>query len=558
MQKTKTTLPDERRGGPTASSHRCGFAPPFLSTARFARHVPCWKAPVSRGAGRHQTAPAPRHPRSLPRWVLAAILLAVVVCAATATGIEQEEAGTRHVLVLIPEPGAETTVHQRIHFEPATADNRTMTIGVPLDSRNHEVTNSDQRRLAWSETAPGVLHVQTPQDTAYIDVSSRGILAPGNGQPLRFGQTDPADPLWLVVAAAPSLDASAFGLNEIAHDELQGSGAVPDSWPLPDSWGYAWNEGRDKELPPSIEPASGQLRSPLSAYALAAGVVVLLGALTLWLVARIHKGVGDPTRSRKQPIMRHLEELRKRLGVAVVVLFVATAFFFSFAFRWTTLAQVRLPVPWPTIHNNAASQVFTWLASRIVPAGVDVVVVAPFEAVITLLLLSFALGVLVTFPILFFETYAFLAPALYPPERRLVFAVSPAVVALFAAGAIFGLLVMAPLIVKVLYGFAVAAGAIAFLTMPQLVSIAALLALLFAVAFQMPLVMMLTARMGLVRAAVYRRQWRWAVIIIIVFSAMVTDPTVITQIIVAAVLLALYGIGLVLAWIADRKRIEPE
>ncbi len=485
------------------------------------------------------------------------MLLAFSMLAAPTMAEEPSPEGARTVLVFIGEHPGETTVLQRVGIQNATDPaNTTFAISVPQNADRHEATNPDGRALQWVEPSPGILHVRPGSDTDFIDVASRGVAATSS-QPLRFGATDQGDPLSLVVATPPDHRERPEGLRPVAHGALQADDVLPADWPLPATWTYHWNEGATERLPATLEMTQTGRHAPFAPLALVVGLGVVIGVFTLWLVARIHRGIDDPTRRKKQPIMGHLDELRRRLIIVAGVLLVATVFFFSFGFRWIERYGIQWAVPWPTIHGNAASQTFDWLARRIVPPGVEVVVVAPFDAVFTLIVLSLALAFLVTFPVLFYHAYAFLAPALHPPERRLVLVSSPAIVVLFAAGAAFGLLLMAPLIVTVLYGFATAAGAIAFLTMPQLVSIAALLALVFSIAFQLPLVMMLTARMGLVRAATYREKWRWAVIVIVIVAALVTDPTVITQIIVAIVLSALYAIGLVLAWIADRRRIEP-
>lgn len=484
--------------------------------------------------------------------LIAGSLLAVPVLAEDVT-----PTGSRTVLVFIGEQVGETTVLQRIALDETAGANTTFAIGVPLNADRHDVTAPDGRNLQWVESRPGILQVRPAAPLEYLEVASRGVPAT-TSQPLRFGAQDPGDPLWLVVATPHGHHERPAEMQPIEHSRLLDTDAVPDDWPLPAGWDYHWNEGEEGRLPAILEMTREGMHAPFAPLALVAGLGVVIAVLTLWLIVRIHRGVTDPTRKRKQPIMGHLDELRKRLIIIAGVLVSATVFFFSFGFRWIERFGVQWPVPWPTLHGNAASQLFDWLARRIVPPGVEVVVVAPFDAVFTLIVLSLALALLVTFPVLFYQAYAFLAPALHPPERRLVLVSSPAIVVLFAAGAAFGLLLMAPLIVMVLYGFATAAGAIAFLTMPQLVNIAALLALIFSIAFQLPLVMMLTARMGLVRAATYRAKWRWAIVIIVIVSALVTDPTVITQIIVAAVLFVLYTVGLVLAWVADRKRIEPE
>jgi sec-independent protein translocase protein TatC len=512
---------------------------------------------VPRCFGTRDRAASQCKPTPLATGTYVGALLVLLLILSSPAALPQQDApdGPRHVLVLIGQEPGHTTVHQRVHLEGET-DATTRTIAVPIGAGTHQVSDQDRRPLDWSQSAPGILHVQIPPQTTALDIVSRDLHGPAQNQPLRFGASDAAAPLWLVIGVHPELKIEAFDQSRTNIQQLQEAQAVPPQWPLPPDWHYAWNQGQDTHLPESIEATHAELRPTVAPWALAAGLAALLALMTLWLVVRIHRGTGDPTRTKKQPIMKHLEELRKRLTIVLIVLFIGTLFFFSFGFRWTTIAGATLPLPWPTIHNNAASQVFAWLAGQIVPAGVQIVVVAPFEAVITLILLSTALGVLVAFPILFYHAYAFLAPALYPHERRLVLTAVPAIIVLFAAGAAFGILLMAPLIVMVLYGFAGAAGAIAFLTMPQLVGIAALLALIFAIAFQLPLVMMITARMGLVRAATYKQKWRWAVLVIVIVSALVTDPTIITQLIVAAVLTTLYGIGLLLAYAADRRRID--
>lgn len=517
------------------------------------RHVPRWPRHAHASRSRRDGQPC----LSIIVVLLLLALIASGLLASPSLAQDPTHPGQRTVLVFIGEHPGETTVLQRLALQNETDPaNTTLAIGVPLNAERHEVTGSDGRRLQWAQTSAGVLQVRLAEDVDAVDVASRGVTATSS-QPLRFGAQDQADPLWFVVATPPAHHERPENLQSVTEDDLLTSGAFPADWPLPAGWSYHWNEGGDTRLPTTLEMTATGRHAPFAPLALAAGLGVVIGLFTLWLVVRIHRGIEDPTRQRKQPIMGHLEELRRRLTIIAGVLLIATVFFFSFGFRWIERYGIQWAVPWPTIHGNAASQLFDWLARRIVPPGVEVVVVAPFDAVFTLIVLSLALALLVAFPVLFYHAYAFLAPALHPPERRLVLVSSPAIVVLFAAGAAFGLLLMAPLIVTVLYGFATAAGAIAFLTMPQLVSIAALLALVFSLAFQLPLVMMLTARMGLVRAATYREKWRWALVIIVIVAALVTDPTVITQIIVAVVLLALYAIGLVLAWIADRRRIEP-
>jgi len=180
-------------------------------------------------------------------------------------------------------------------------------------------------------------------------------------------------------------------------------------------------------------------------------------------------------------------------------------------------------------------------------------VISPWDAVVTQMGLSIALAVAIAFPVLFYHIYAFLAPGMYPTERRAVVVAVPVVVALFLAGAAFGLLLMLPVTLTILYEFPKFLDAEPLLNVADLVSLAALMALAFGLAFQLPLIMALTARMGLVSARAYREKWRHAVLVIAIVAALITDPTVISQAIVGAVLLVLYLIGLVLASLVERR-----
>jgi sec-independent protein translocase protein TatC len=99
---------------------------------------------------------------------------------------------------------------------------------------------------------------------------------------------------------------------------------------------------------------------------------------------------------------------------------------------------------------------------------------------------------------------------------------------------------------RVLYSYALGLGARPFIAVDSLVSFALVVTLLFGLAFELPVFMVLVAKLGLVSPAAMRAKWRHIVVGIFVLSAVITpDPSVVSQVLVAVPLCVLYVAGLV-------------
>jgi sec-independent protein translocase protein TatC len=163
---------------------------------------------------------------------------------------------------------------------------------------------------------------------------------------------------------------------------------------------------------------------------------------------------------------------------------------------------------------------------------------------------AFLLGFLLAFPALVYEAWAFFSPALEPRERRALGRSLPIAGLLFVTGATFAYVYIVPTLFRVLYAFAGPIEAAQYLTAGALVGTLATFALLFGLAFELPLVMVLLVRLRVVSPSAYLRKWRHVTVAIFVLAALVTDPTVVSQILVAALLLALYWSGVLLSFLA--------
>jgi len=227
----------------------------------------------------------------------------------------------------------------------------------------------------------------------------------------------------------------------------------------------------------------------------------------------------------------HLEELRRRLFTVLLALVVATAAAFAFGGR---------------IMEAAAA-----------PAGGVLLALSPEEAVIASMKLALAVGAAVSSPVTFLQIWAFIAPGLYRNERKAFLTVVASCLFLFAAGAAFAWFVMLKPTLLLFRSFETGAvqgnwsvsGYIGFL---------GTFILVFGIAFQLPLAIMILSRLGIVSPKALGKYRRHVIVGILVISAVLTPPDPVTQVTLAIPLYLLFEISLVLAGISGGSRSRAD
>lgn len=262
---------------------------------------------------------------------------------------------------------------------------------------------------------------------------------------------------------------------------------------------------------------------------------------------------------RPEKFLEHLAELQARLlPVAVLFAFLNFAYFAS-GLREVHWRNLTLVAPTFSVDSSLATRAFEAFAERLVPAGVQLVVLRPADAVLAQVQMTLFLAFVSILPLLLYELAVFVGPALRERERKLAVRVVPLVSGLFVAGALFGYLVMAPLMIRTLYDFAPATGAAPLLVVGDLISFSLLVIVAFGLAFELPVVMYVLARIGLVKAATFRHYLRHAVVVIVVTAGVVTpDPSVVSQLLVAVPVTTLYVLGMLAASLAERRRTKAK
>lgn len=240
----------------------------------------------------------------------------------------------------------------------------------------------------------------------------------------------------------------------------------------------------------------------------------------------------------RMTLLEHLDELRRRLMRTLIV--VVVAFFGCFAF---------------------AEQIYTFLAKPIEPHVDQLVfdgVADPFIVHVKVALLA---AVFVTSPYLVGQLWGFVSPGLYRREKRYAIPFIFFGSFFFIGGGAFGYFVALPFAVEFLVNMGVSSGWDADIRIERYLSFAVNVLLGLAVMFQLPIVIFMLSQLGVVTPRFLMRHFRWAVLLIIVLSAVITPtPDAVNMTIVAGptVLLYLVGVGASALVQRRRKRIEEE
>jgi sec-independent protein translocase protein TatC len=187
------------------------------------------------------------------------------------------------------------------------------------------------------------------------------------------------------------------------------------------------------------------------------------------------------------------------------------------------------------------------------PAGGELQTLRPTEGLETFFKVALLSGAILAMPVILFEFWRFIEPGLTRQERRYVYIFIPAALLLFGLGILFSWLVLAPAAIFFLANFQ-ADIFNADWTSQEYISFVTRLLFWIGLSFEMPIIIYFVARVGLVTAVGLRQQWRVAVVVIAILSAVITpsiDP--ITMLLTMGPLLILYLISIGLASIGQRQ-----
>ena len=259
----------------------------------------------------------------------------------------------------------------------------------------------------------------------------------------------------------------------------------------------------------------------------------------------------------------HLEELRRRIIIAAIAIGTFTVLCLSFSKPIENVIMFPLRTSMNTLIANAIDttvgsdgSIFGFLAVtlRAGSSSIDAVLmkVGPLEGIMAFLKLGVTAGILLALPIIIYQVWAFIFPALNREEKRFAVPLFLIIVAFFTIGAVFAYFIVVPVVLQF--------SAQLFPEMPNMwdlenyLSLVTKLILGFGIAFELPIVMAFLSRIGVINARGFREKQNYALLGICVMSALLTPADPWSMLLMAIPLFILYQLGIFFAYLVEKEQ----
>jgi sec-independent protein translocase protein TatC len=258
--------------------------------------------------------------------------------------------------------------------------------------------------------------------------------------------------------------------------------------------------------------------------------------------------------SEFEEISQHLDELRARILRIVIVVGIITVFLLTFHLTPIEFGGVTIYYPNPEPLDNIAAQITNYMKVQLVPDQVQLIQTAPGQAFFAQIYISALVGLVLGMPVIIRELSGFIKPALKEREINVSRSIVIPALSLFIAGCLFSYFLVVPYILEFLYKYGESAGLVTFLNIMDFVAFVLQFLLAFGLSFQLPLIMYAATQSGITDASFWRKNIRYAIVIIVIFGAVVTpDGSGVTMWFIGGPMIGLYVAGLYFVERKDRK-----
>ena len=241
--------------------------------------------------------------------------------------------------------------------------------------------------------------------------------------------------------------------------------------------------------------------------------------------------------SGEMPFLDHLEELRWRIIYSLAALVIGVGIGFYVTLHWDLILWLQRPVM-PYLRGSAHTLVYTH----------------PGDTFNVMLQMALVVGIVIALPVVGYNVWAFLSPALYRHERKVVIPVLAAATVLFAGGVAMAYFLVLPMTLEFLFGLE-ASSLTPMITVSEYFGFVTSMCLAFGAVFEVPIVIVGASALGLVSPQKLASFRKFAVVIAWGGAAIITPGDLFTTTLALAIpLYLLYEVSVAVSYVIHRKR----
>ncbi|HED24762.1 MAG TPA: twin-arginine translocase subunit TatC, partial [Firmicutes bacterium] len=242
----------------------------------------------------------------------------------------------------------------------------------------------------------------------------------------------------------------------------------------------------------------------------------------------------------KERAIRLIEELRRRLIVIAAIVFILAIIGFSFADRIRELLLLPAEMSYAGLEDTGFD--------------LQLIFLTPAEAFLANIKLAFIAGTAVALPVILYQLLA-MATAVAGMKKRIALFLTLIMYFLFALGVAFAYFVVLPFALNFFVGFS-GADLVPNFSITRYISFTSSFIFSFGFVFQLPVLFWFLGSLGILHPVFLRRNRKYALLIIVVFAAVLTPPDVFSQVLMAIPLMLLYELGIFMVYLARRREIK--
>ena len=243
--------------------------------------------------------------------------------------------------------------------------------------------------------------------------------------------------------------------------------------------------------------------------------------------------IRDEKPSGEMGIIEHLSELRKRIFVIVVVFLTITVVGFNFT-----------------------DDIVAHLVKKANEIGYQMVYISPGELFTQYIRLAIAGGIVLSSPVILFEIWFFIKPALKKNEKTIVFLTLMAGLLFFLLGALFAYFIAVPVTLTFFISVDTHQSIQATISIQNFLSFVLTTLITFGAVFEMPVLAILLSELGLLKPEWLTKSRGVVIVVIFIIAAVITPPDVVSQILVAIPMLLLFEISVLLSKSIRKRKIK--